>query len=615
MRPQKKTTSYIVSQTGIWQTLILGVFTLVLYINTIPNEYALDDKAIIVENKFTSKGFSGIPNLLTTSYWAGIDKNVRSYRPLSAVTFAIEIGFFGLNPHISHFINLLLYFITGLILFDVLKKMFCRLSVKIPEAIALITTLLFLAHPIHTEVVANIKSRDAMLELLFLLLSTRSLLEYLKQPSLFGLSASAFFFFLALLSKESAITFIIMVPVLMILFDDRPLAHKFKITLGYLIPVILFLLLYVLYSDFHAFQRLHLMDNMLIADESPAVILATKFLILFKYLLLLVYPFPLVYDYSYRQIPFTTFGDPLVLCSILIYLSIFLFTVYVVVARISKKKLHPGQVLVAFSVAWFFMGFFASSNLVLIIGSTMAERFMYSPSLGFLLLLVYGLYRLNNQIRNKTKKEKPPVLLFVIAGMILLCYTYGTINRNKAWKDDFTLFSTDIKYQEENAKANDFLANVYVKKGDSAINPENQRAFYHKAIALKEQAVAIYPKIPEIKQKLGYLYGNIGQFDKAIEKYQLSIQMNPGEIYNYIQISKAFGMLGKHHEAMEYIRQGEKIAPQHPEVLSMIGILLAQQGNLREALPYFEKVYVINPNDQQNKKSLDYTRSLLEQKP
>lgn len=63
--------------------LVLILVTCLAYYNSIGNDYALDDKGIITENKFTSKGFSGIPDLLTTSYWQGINKNVRSYRPLS----------------------------------------------------------------------------------------------------------------------------------------------------------------------------------------------------------------------------------------------------------------------------------------------------------------------------------------------------------------------------------------------------------------------------------------------------------------------------------------------------------------------------------------------------
>nr|NQU92896.1 tetratricopeptide repeat protein [Bacteroidota bacterium] len=73
-----------------WFYWIPFVFALILYGNTIPNEFTLDDLPQIVNNKFVQEGFEGIPKLIATNYWSGSGQNLGYYRPLSHITFALE---------------------------------------------------------------------------------------------------------------------------------------------------------------------------------------------------------------------------------------------------------------------------------------------------------------------------------------------------------------------------------------------------------------------------------------------------------------------------------------------------------------------------------------------
>ncbi|MFA5783185.1 MAG: hypothetical protein WC868_13035, partial [Bacteroidales bacterium] len=94
--------------------LLFG-FVLLLYANSLFNQYALDDRLMITENQFTKKGFNGIGDILSTDSFVGFfgkQKNLVAggrYRPLSHITFAIEYALFGFNPFIGHLINILLY--------------------------------------------------------------------------------------------------------------------------------------------------------------------------------------------------------------------------------------------------------------------------------------------------------------------------------------------------------------------------------------------------------------------------------------------------------------------------------------------------------------------------
>ena len=107
---------------------MIAALAFVLYVNTLWNQYALDDAIVITQNQFTQQGFKGIGNIMTSDVFLGFFKTEKNlvaggrYRPLSVVTFAIEHQLFGENPGVSHFINLLLYALTGIVLFICIQK-------------------------------------------------------------------------------------------------------------------------------------------------------------------------------------------------------------------------------------------------------------------------------------------------------------------------------------------------------------------------------------------------------------------------------------------------------------------------------------------------------------
>src|SRR5258705_7901226 len=138
-------------------------FAFLLYAQSISFNYAADDSSVTTENKLTKQGLKGIPEILKTDYWYGASGlRVPQYRPLPLVMLAVEWEFFPANPKLSHFLNVLLYAITCWLLFRLLCRLFTQ-NLIFPFAVC----LLFVAHPIHTEVVNNIKSGDEILCFLF----------------------------------------------------------------------------------------------------------------------------------------------------------------------------------------------------------------------------------------------------------------------------------------------------------------------------------------------------------------------------------------------------------------------------------------------------------------
>ena len=224
----------------LWMPLVVAMAGFVLYANTIAHGYVLDDEGAITGNPFVLEGLRGIPKIFSAGMWHFEQLDLGYYRPLPLVTFAIENEFFPGNPHVSHFGNVLLYALTGFFL--------CRLLMDVlPErgpALPFVIALLFMAHPVHTEVVANIKSRDEILAFLNLIVGMWFLLKAGRGTGIVRgrLMASCFFFYLALLSKESAIIGLLFMPLVVYFSSDRGLRHVLSWSVPFGTMVAIFLL-------------------------------------------------------------------------------------------------------------------------------------------------------------------------------------------------------------------------------------------------------------------------------------------------------------------------------------------------------------------------------------
>jgi hypothetical protein len=146
-------------------------------------------------------------------------------------TFAIEHTLFEESPHVSHFFNVLLFAITCMLLLFVLQKIFKKNA----SFFALAITLIFAVHTIHTEAVCSIKNRDELLALFFGLLTLNSALNFID-----GKKISLLFMFLfytaALMSKVSIMSFIFLVPFLILLFYEATFIEYLSIMTVMILP-------------------------------------------------------------------------------------------------------------------------------------------------------------------------------------------------------------------------------------------------------------------------------------------------------------------------------------------------------------------------------------------
>jgi hypothetical protein len=481
---------------------LMAIFVFILatslYVNTVFNDYALDDGIVITENNFTRQGLAGIPGILTSDAFSNITKADLAggrYRPLCVVTFAVEVAFFGLDPSVSHLVNALLYGILCLLIF-----IFFRLYVfrdNIPAAF--IATLIFSVHPLHTDAVANIKGRDELLSLLLLVACMIFYLRFSVSKKPLFLIGSLIAFFLSLLSKENGITFIAIIPLLDYFFIRKTLKSSLPAALPFIAIFAGYFFLRYLIAGLPTGENTEVMNApFLLATAGEAF--ATKLMVLGKDLWMLVFPHPLSYDYSYSQVPYVQLSNWKCILSVLAN-----FALLVVAIRLFNKR-H----VLSFAILFYFITLSIVSNFVFDVGSPFNERFLFQPSLGFAMAAAFLLTRLSG-----TRKPGYTYAAYALVSLLLLAGGIITVMRNPVWKNNDILFSTDVLHAPNSAKTNNFAAIIYLNQATVEKDSIQKQELFEKAIRGFQKALLIHPDFADPYINLGNIFSQQGKLDTA----------------------------------------------------------------------------------------------------
>lgn len=600
--------------------LVLLIVVLLTYANTLVLDYALDDRLLIFENEYTLKGWKGLKDIFTKDSFSGFftdNKNMVAggrYRPLAQSTFAMEYELFGGSlkskidgkrspqneqlfsdshlPVVSHLFNLLYYALLVLLLFVVLKMLFQKYdSDKWWRSIPFITALLFALHPLHTEAVANIKGRDEIFAMLGAVATLYFCLKYAKSHKYYLLLLAFLAMTFALFSKENAIVFVAVVP-LSLLISDNKISWKDYVATEIPILVAVAIFLVVRQSVLGAFMIEDTTNNILnnpFLNCSYSERLATVLLTWGIYLKLMIFPHPLTHDYYPHQIEITDFSNPIVVILLISFIILLIWSVL----NIKKNK------VLAYAVLFFAITFSITSNLLFPVGTLMNERFLFVPLLGFVLALAYLFQKLEEKFHlNKII----PILLIII----MIGYGMKSFARNFVWKDDITLFTTDVKVSANSIKCNVSAGGSYLqlyKKDNKIAHFKNAEKYLTKALTLEPTsyyALMLMGELYYVKQdyeKSFYYYHKLTEFfpdDVVAQKNLQAAQMALGNDF----VKKINKMLetNRLQEAWREVDEVLKQNPLHEDALNIKGKIYGQYfGQLDSARVYLFKVLEINP--------------------
>jgi tetratricopeptide (TPR) repeat protein len=593
------------------------------------------------------------------------------------------------NPHFSHGINAFLFGILCWLLYIWILFMFDPSKNPKSKAvyIAFAAAMLFAAHPLHVEAVANIKGRDEIMVTLFSVLSAHWVMKSLNNKYwVLYMAAAILSFFLGLFSKESAIPFLVVIPAAIFFFSREKDTNKFVLSILLRTAPFLIATLVFWYGVRNPILKWpskekpapELMNDPFMKlvpsaknertyvsfsdDEKNAMILHTWA----DYLKLLAVPYPLTNDYYPKHIgveehivqpkigsnitamknadgstyyisdDIPQMGSPKVSLSILLHLAMAVLAIY---GLIKRKPF-------AFALIFYAATFSVVSNWFFPIGTLMAERFMFMPSIAFSIISGIGLAYLafDKEDVPTASRQALPIFIFTV---ITVLYSFVTFFRNYDWYNDYTLFTKDILVSKNSAKLNNAVSGVIQEK---AAKPETsikeKEELYRKAIIYSENAISIHPtyngawllygvahsKLGEIKEaeadslkkinspQTGIAYDSTLYFyNKAInsflevKKYKPDHQDIKGNfIILYMTRGKLYGeKLNKVPEALSDLEKANEWAEgKDMEILRLMGvaygisgIMAAQQGNLNSSLDYhtkavnaLEKALKIAPN-------------------
>jgi len=562
--------------------ILLFLIAFVLYGNTLTNRFALDDVIVITGNQYTQKGVAGIADIMTHDAFVGaygeaLNLSGGRYRPLSIVMFAIEYEIWGINPAVNHFFSVLFYALSGMLIFLVFRKLLPGQNMWLP----FVTAFLFIIHPIHTEVVANIKSRDEILVLFFLLIS---LLLFLKKDWL-SYAGSLVMFFLALLSKENAITYLALLPMTCYFFTDEKLKRVLIRTAPYVAVTIVYLFMRAAFAG--------MLGDRVTTDIMDAPYLHSDFMektasvmmVLGRYVLLLVFPYSLSYDYSYNQVPLVSWASPWALLSLAVHAGL----LYYAIKNTRQKS------IVAYGIYFYLITISIVSNLVFNIGTPMAERFLYLSSLGFCLgatAYFQHLLKIPSRAKDKIQWKATWLIPLIIVG---LAASIKTINRNKDWENNYTLYKADVVKVPNSARARLYYGIELIGQYDRTGNP----AVINESILQIRKSCEIYPDFSYAFHNLGVAYQRVNRHDEAIVCYKRVLELEKDNVQALYGLGLAYGkgknMLDTATVIFNNLIYDRKLT--RPEYYVNLGLCYAMNGKYKEAGRVFSEGIRNNPRE------------------
>ena len=574
--PKRKTTA------DTWYLALLLSVAFVVNAHTLSFEYAYDDVCFTSKNTLIdTKGIAAIPQLFThgKNYsFQGI--NYGSYRPLLPISFAIEKEFFGFNPFVSHLLNLILFLLLVVALFSLLRKMFSAY----PPYISFLILLLYELHPIHTEVIANVKSRDEILAFLFVTLALLAGFKYIDTKKHNYLFLSGIYFLLSLLSKESPVCFVGIAPLTFYFFSTANKRVICLATVPLLISAAIYIGLRLLFLD--PSPPISVLENALVAASGLSEKIGTIFWIQLKYILLLIFPHPLKSDYSFNEIKLISFFDFKSILSIIICAALCTYAFI----QLNRKN------IVSYCILFYFASMLLTSNLFVETGATMAERFLFAPSLAFCIGLTFFLLKLFKVNAQTANFKTVPSGLTIVFVSIAILYAAKTISRNEDWKNNYTLFSSAVALAPESWRTQNCMGSLYKEMALASGTESERNTNINESLKYYKRSIEIFPEWSVTQANLGEAFYISRQYDSAIIHLKHSILLDSASDIPFADLGSIYLNTNKYDLAIIKYKKALSKNPSNVLPAFYLGIAYFDYKDYDSSVFYFKKAASTNPD-------------------
>jgi len=554
-----------------YQLIFLLVATVLVYFNSLNAPFYLDDHHSITENP-TIQSFS---NLIE-------HRDYQIMRFVGHLSLAVNYALHENTVVGYHLFNLLIHFLTGLSIFFLVRALLSSPKITASDNVKiylpLLTSLLFLLHPLHTQAITYIVQRHAALAALFYISTLYCYVSARNRGNILFFVGVAIGTILALLSKENTVTLpaaILMIEVLFYQNLDRK-----KILLWSAGGIFSALLLGLILFQFFGVS-FELIDHYTHTQDTRHIsrleYFSTQMLVLWHYIKLFFIPtgLHLEYDLALQR----NFFSLNVLLALLAHIA-------VIAASIIFAKKNP---LIIFAILFYYLAHSVESGLIPLRDYAFEHR-SYLPDLGLSLLLAWGLlYLMDNKI------GKTVVTLMI--SLILISFAYLTIQRNSQWANpvEFYLNETQMSPKKERVWAE--LGKIYMQ----------QKNF---DLALKSFGVALnigregdtLNALPTtfLNTYLALLYSK--QFKKAVyfETIMPVAQMSPHDrsVYYYMRGNR-LARDKQSEQAIQSFKASLENNHRNLNAKANMAALLIEKGQVQHGKLLINQVLQVNPNHKQ----------------
>ncbi|HEY5234175.1 MAG TPA: tetratricopeptide repeat protein [Verrucomicrobiae bacterium] len=586
------------NQLRILICVVLASATLVLYLPVTRHNFInIDDQRFVIENPHVRDGLTW-PGIV----WAFQTTQTENWHPLTWITHMMDCQFYGLNPAGHHLTNLLVHIANTLLLFLLLNKL--------TGAIwrSFIVAALFAWHPLHVESVAWIAERKDVLSAFFWMLTLLTYTRYAQERSKADYFLALFYFTCGLMSKPMVVT----LPFVLLLLDFWPL-QRFQVessgfgvqssmAVKLICEKIPFFALAIAASIVTFFAQKTGEELMPLADAPLSLRIDNSLLAYAGYLSKIFCPVNLAvfYPYSYSTGWLVGFG-----CALLLILCTGLFVWH---AR--------GQPYLLVGWLWFLGTLVPTIGIVQVGLQSMADRYTYLPSIGILILAVWGVNDLLNSHPQKIK-------IAAVAGSIVfaVCLAITSIQIGY-WQNSITLARHAIEVTENNYVAYDSIGRALTERGQvdealpffeeaARVGPHYLQSQINLAFVLQsknrqaeaikywERAVQLSPNDPGWRCDFGMALVQDGRLEDAADQFNKVIRLHPDFFMAHYDLASDLFKQGKTAEAVAQYRETLRLQPDFSDALNQIAWILSTNpdpklGSSREAVQFSKRACEIS---------------------
>ncbi len=570
---------------------LVAIASFAVYGNSLFNGFVYDDKFMVLGNKWI-RDTRYIGEIFSTHVWGfNPDTSSNYYRPLMHMLLMADYHVFGLKAFGYHLTNLVLHAANSVMVFVLALQLFERAAPPespperggYPAALvfAFLAGVFFAVHPVHVEAVAWVSvMQDLAAGFLYLLALTLYVARdgWGGKARAAGLAASALAFGTALFFKEISITLL----AVLVLFDIAFGKLRVRRLPGY-VP-------FAAAAGVYFVVRAVVL-GMIVPQKQNTYLSAFQYVynvfpLFARYMRLLVYPARLNAFYVFH--PAVSFTDARVLLSLCVAAALLAVILY---------SLRSARVIF-FSLGFLALGLGPALYLpgVGTHGSVFAERYLYLPSVGFVIALAYLLWRLYRRLKAPSYRRS----FAVVVAVLIVAASLLTIERNRVWHDNYTLWSDTARKTKDSAV-------VYNNLGAAA----DKRGRVVEAINAYNSALALSPYMPEVYFNLGVLYSIHGDVDKSIESYEKA----RGLTTNYDYLARIAGNLGDAYlekgmldRAIGEYSRALELGLNKEKVYFNLGVAYGRKGMAGKAIQNFETVLGMDPENRPARMNIERLR-------